>query len=334
MDDPLRRLRLVTEAAYSGSDDAAEASAAASDAPAPQHVGEAEEPSTAAPQGWTEPERSHRWGTPALLAARVGVVILVLAAAAATSIVLTRPSAPVHQPDLPLPDPPEEWVAGPGHISGDVSANAGAGSAPGEGGTEADGGSGAAGPGSTHPMPAPADTGQEPGGAAQAPGGAQHGSAPEDQRLIVHVAGQVHEPGIVDLPATARVHDALTAAGGPTADADVAAVNLAAPVTDGQQIYLPAHGEEPPTGPGPPAHAGGEPSTQDLAALQPVDLNGADATTLQTLPGIGPAMAERILAHRRDHGPFNSVEDLMAVSGIGPATLTRLRDLVTVTPPP
>lgn len=140
-------------------------------------------------------------------------------------------------------------------------------------------------------------------------------------RLYVHVSGAVRTPGLYMLPAGSRVVDAIAAAGGFADDADRDAVNLARPLDDGEQLPVPREGEAPPTAgaPGPAAPA----DTR-------VDLNTADATVLETLPRIGPALAERIIAWRDDNGGFTSVEDLLAVPGIGDKMLESLRDLVTV----
>lgn len=140
--------------------------------------------------------------------------------------------------------------------------------------------------------------------------------------LVVHVAGQVHRPGVVEVEHGSRVHDAVEAAGGALPGADLAAVNLARPVVDGEQVYLPAPGEA--------VAAQAQPSDPVSGASGLVNVNSADAAALDTLPGIGPALAQRILEWREQHGPFRSVEELLEVSGIGDATLRRLRDLVTV----
>lgn len=140
---------------------------------------------------------------------------------------------------------------------------------------------------------------------------------------VAHVVGAVHDPGLVELADGARVADAVEAAGGPTDEADLSGVNMARPITDGEQIHVPRPGETP-ADPGPrgAARSGGSPGTGSGAAI---DLNTADATTLETLPGIGPALAQRIIDWRTSHGPFASVDELDDVSGIGPAVLEQIR---------
>ncbi|WP_194411785.1 ComEA family DNA-binding protein [Microbacterium cremeum] len=136
--------------------------------------------------------------------------------------------------------------------------------------------------------------------------------------LYVHVAGAVSAPGLYVLPAGARVVDAVAAAGGFADDADPAGVNLARTVTDGEQLHVPRIGEAVAVAPG-ASQTGGL-----------VDLNTADSAQLETLPRIGPAMAERIISWRDANGGFTTVEDLLAVPGIGDKMLASLRDLVTV----
>jgi competence protein ComEA len=142
--------------------------------------------------------------------------------------------------------------------------------------------------------------------------------------LVVHVTGAVSRPGIVRLEPGDRVIDAVDAAGGPTADADVDQLNLAAPVSDGLQIRVPRQGETLAPVATAPTTAGG--ATAGGAA--PLDLNQATAVELEQLPGIGPSLAAAIVTWRQDHGPFRTVEDLLDVPGIGPAKLEALADLV------
>jgi competence protein ComEA len=143
--------------------------------------------------------------------------------------------------------------------------------------------------------------------------------------LVVHVAGAVAAPGVHTLPGGARVADAIEAAGGLASGADSARINLAAPLLDGARVYVPAVGEDPP-----PVAVGGALDGAATAAPGLVDLNTADATALEALPGIGPATAAAILEHRSKVGSFSSVDQLLDVPGIGEAKLEALRDLVAV----
>ncbi|MGM7420966.1 helix-hairpin-helix domain-containing protein [Cellulosimicrobium sp. CpK407] len=165
------------------------------------------------------------------------------------------------------------------------------------------------------------------GGAAPAGAGDEDASAASEGvpsgGVVVHVVGQVVAPGLVTVAADARVADALDAAGGATAEADLAALNLARTVTDGEQIVVPRPGEAVPA-------AGSAPPSGGSAADGTVDLNTADAAALDALPGIGPVLAERIVAWREENGPFTTVDELGEVSGIGPAVLADVRDLVRV----
>jgi len=139
----------------------------------------------------------------------------------------------------------------------------------------------------------------------------------EAPRLVVHVVGAVRRAGLFRLREGARVADALTRAGGPTARADLSLVNLAAPLADGQQVVVPRRG--------PPGSApAGAPSTG-----MKVSLAMATVEQLDELPGVGPVTAQKIVDWRATHGPFRSVEDLDAIPGIGPARVEQLRDLVT-----
>jgi competence protein ComEA len=134
--------------------------------------------------------------------------------------------------------------------------------------------------------------------------------------LVVDVAGAVRLPGLHRLPHGTRIADAVSAAGGATAKADLGLVNLAAPLADGEQIVVPMRGIA-----GSAAASGGSPTA-------PLDLNSATAEQLDALPGIGPATAAKIVDFRQAHGPFHSVEELDAVPGIGPARIEQLKGLV------
>lgn len=162
-------------------------------------------------------------------------------------------------------------------------------------------------------------------------------SAPAPTEVVVHVTGAVSAPGVVDLPPGARVDDAIEAAGGPRADADLTAVNLARPAVDGEQIHVPVPGEAIPSaapGPAPADGATGGAGVPDAGAGAgggaTIDINTADAAALDELPGVGPAIAQRIIEHRERNGPFASVDDLEQVPGIGPATVDRLRERASV----
>jgi competence protein ComEA len=143
--------------------------------------------------------------------------------------------------------------------------------------------------------------------------------------LVVHVVGAVVSAGVYRLAPGARVLDAVEAAGGAASGADLAGLNLAAPVADGVRIYVPALGEiDPASVPSGLAADGGG------ASSGPVDLNRATVEQLDALPGVGPATAAAIVDDRERNGPFASVDDLDRVPGIGPAKLAALRDLVSV----
>ena len=137
-------------------------------------------------------------------------------------------------------------------------------------------------------------------------------------RLVVDVAGAVRRPGLYRLPRGARVDAALAAAGGVTPRAEVAAVNLAAPLADGEQIVVPVRGAAAASA------AGGAASSPGA----PVDLNSATAEQLDALPGVGPATAAKIISYRQEHGAFHSLAELDAVPGIGAGRLAQLKGLV------
>ena len=147
-------------------------------------------------------------------------------------------------------------------------------------------------------------------------------------RIVVHVVGAVASPGVVVLADGARVADAIAAAGGAASDADTEQLNLARVLGDGEQVRVPHVGEQlaaPDPAPSPPGASGGRPP-----AAGPININTAGASELEALPGIGPALAARIVEYRDGHGPFASVDDLTDVPGIGPAKLEALRSQATV----
>ena len=134
--------------------------------------------------------------------------------------------------------------------------------------------------------------------------------------VVVHVVGAVQLPGLYRLPRGKRVADAVARAGGATAKADLALINLAALVSDGQQVVVPAR-----------APPGGAPAAGE-AVGGPVHLNSATVEQLDTLPGVGPVTAQKIVDYREKHGAFSSVRELDAIPGIGPARLEQLTELV------
>ncbi len=148
--------------------------------------------------------------------------------------------------------------------------------------------------------PAPPGVGESP---SRAPA---HPSA-----ISVHVSGAVSRPGVVTTDVDARVADVVRLAGGVTSDADLSSVNLAALVRDGDQVVVPVLGQP----------DGGSGATG-------IDLNRASAAELESLPGVGPVLAERIVAYRTDRGPFTEVEDLLDVPGIGEAKLDQMRPAI------
>ena len=262
--------------------------------------------------------RRARWAVPlpAVTAALLVAAVVVVALAVRSSA--TAPGVPVPvrstaaAASAPVPAP-----TGPAATAGAPVATA----AP-----------GAPGPASAAPVPT-----STAGAPAPGVGGAPVPASPSPPaELVVHVVGRVAAPGVVRLPVGARVVDALDAAGGATAEADLAQVNLARPVVDGEQVLVPAPGEEvlpAPAAPLPPSAPAAATGAADAAAGPagaPLDLNTATAADLDALPGIGPVLAQRILDTRAQLGSFTSVEELGEVSGIGESRLADLRDLVAV----
>jgi competence protein ComEA len=150
-------------------------------------------------------------------------------------------------------------------------------------------------------------------------------SAASDE-VVVDVDGKVKRPGVVQLPAGSRVIDAIEAAGGVRRSGDTGALNLAEMLIDGQQIVVPKVGASDEPTEVVPGSSTGTPAATPTAAT--VSINTADATELETLPGIGPVLAAAIVQWRTDNGAFTSVEQLQEVSGIGPATYAELAPLV------
>jgi competence protein ComEA len=148
--------------------------------------------------------------------------------------------------------------------------------------------------------------------------------APARSVLVVHVVGEVRRPGLYRLRDGARIADAVHRAGGALRDADLAAVNLAAPLVDGIQVFVPSRVAAGAVGP-----AGGAGSAGGGAAGGLVSLSSATVDELDELPGVGPVTAQKIIDYRTEHGPFASVDDLDAVPGIGPTRIEQLRELVT-----
>ena len=138
--------------------------------------------------------------------------------------------------------------------------------------------------------------------------------------VVVHVAGAVRTPGIVELPPGARVADAIELAGGALPKADLDGLNLAEVIVDGAQILVPAKGS-----------ASNVPApTASASASGLIDLNAADQTALETVPGLGPVKAAAIVSYRTEIGSFESIDQLLEVNGIGPATLDLIRPFVSL----
>jgi competence protein ComEA len=140
--------------------------------------------------------------------------------------------------------------------------------------------------------------------------------------LVIDVAGEVRRPGLYRLRSGSRIDDAITAAGGPTSKAELDTVNLAAPIADGEQVVVPGRGAAG------EAAAAASPSGAGSSPTAPLDLNTATLEQLESLPGIGPVTAQKILDYRQTHGAFHSVTELQGVPGIGPAHMAQLKGLV------
>lgn len=150
--------------------------------------------------------------------------------------------------------------------------------------------------------------------------------------IVVHVAGEVKNPGVYTLSNSARMIDAVLAAGGATARADLEVINLATPLMDSSQIYVPAKGaaERPEFARPQPGINGVQPAQNSSDSSGVVNINRASVTELDSLPGVGPSTAQAIVDYRTTNGPFGSPEDLLNVKGIGPAKFEAMRKLVGV----
>jgi len=161
--------------------------------------------------------------------------------------------------------------------------------------------------------------------------------APTEAPIAVHVIGAVPRPGLYKFPEGARVQDAIDAAGGALASANVDALNLAALLEDGQQLDIPFEAGSAPTGNTPstfdlPSSGTDEPTdepTNDGSGEDLVNINTASLEELDTLPGIGETTAQKIIDYRDENGPFSTIEDIMEVPSIGPGTFDDIQDLIT-----
>lgn len=191
-----------------------------------------------------------------------------------------------------------------------------------------------------------AGNGNSPSISIGAPGGKPESTAksgktgrdaksPASERYYVDVSGAVVHPGVYALKAGSRVFEAVDAAGGLTPSADASGVNQAEKITDGQKIVIPAKGDPSSEAAGSSGAAGtgssgASPDAGSTAAGSLISINSADSVTLQTLPGIGPVTAEKILNYRAQHGSFSKKEELMNVPGIGEKTYAQLKDRITL----
>jgi competence protein ComEA len=141
---------------------------------------------------------------------------------------------------------------------------------------------------------------------------------PTPAPLVVDVAGAVPRPGVYELPDGSRINDAVQAAGGFLAEADKTSINLAAPLEDGQKLEIPFVAGAAPAG------------VQSFSSPTLIDINTASLDELNTLPGIGPTLAQNIIDYRDTYGPFAFIEDIMNVDGIGTSAFEEIKDLITV----
>lgn len=163
---------------------------------------------------------------------------------------------------------------------------------------------------------------------------------PTQPPLVVQISGAVAKPGVYSLPPGSRVLDAIQAAGGVLTDADVNLINQAALIQDGQMIWVPVRSSAPQNSPTqdsvpvvPALPENPSRTSPTLEVIYPINLNTATPEELESLPGIGPELAARIIEYRNTHGPFVKTEDILMVSGIGPKTFEKIKDLITIAAP-
>ncbi|MDR1068925.1 MAG: helix-hairpin-helix domain-containing protein [Clostridiales Family XIII bacterium] len=176
------------------------------------------------------------------------------------------------------------------------------------------------------------DADADPGGAPEGSGADTALAVIPDAKIYVDIAGAVQNPGVVEMDAGSRVFQAIEAAGGQLATADASVINLAAPLNDGEHIYVPtkeevAKGTYAQQG----AATGGDPGAASQGDAQgKININTADATALQQLNGVGPSTAQKILDYRNSNGKFTTIEQLKNVSGIGEKTFEKLKEHICV----
>lgn len=143
---------------------------------------------------------------------------------------------------------------------------------------------------------------------------------------MVHLSGAVLQPGVYALPPGSRIQDGIQAAGGLDAEADTSPLNLAAPIRDGERVHVPTKSLTPPASPSTSSFTPQE--TKAPSGL--ININTASPGELESLPGIGPTLAQRIIEHRTTHGPFTTIEAIQDVSGIGPAKFEQVKHLISI----
>lgn len=157
---------------------------------------------------------------------------------------------------------------------------------------------------------------------------------PSPPPVVVQISGAVNQPGVYSLPMNSRVKDALNAAGGLASEADAQSINQAAFLTDGDLIWIPYQPSEPKqeqassTNDSSQSSVVVQPATQNKSIL--ININTATQPELESLPHIGPVIAQRIIAYRESNGSFMEIESIQQVDGIGPATFEDIKDLITV----